>query len=104
MSTSIPTSPQTYPYRPLTEPDSIRLLLIQPGTNDEIHCNITHTTLYACRLELFDHYTALSYVWGDLTNPKLIWVDGIAVSMTSNLHTALCDLRDESRVFRLWVN
>jgi len=104
MSASIPTSPQKYPYRPLVEPDSFRLLLIQPGAEDEIHCNLIHTTLYDCRLELFDHYTALSYVWGDLTNPKLIWVDSIAVSVTSNLHAALCDLRDESRALRLWVD
>jgi hypothetical protein len=104
MSAFIPASPQKYPYRPLVEPDSIRLLLIEPGKMQEIHCSLVHTTLYACRLELFDHYTALSYVWGDLTNPKLIWVDGIAVSVTSNLHAALCDLRDELRVFRLWVD
>jgi hypothetical protein len=104
MSASIPVSPQIYPYQPLTDPGSIRLLLIKPGTTKEIHGSLVHTTLYACRLELFDHYISLSYVWGDLTNPKIVWVDGIAVSVTANLHAALCDLRDGSRVLRLWVD
>jgi hypothetical protein len=34
-------------------------------------------------------YTALSYVWGEATPTRTIWIDGCPVEVTENLFTAL---------------
>jgi len=93
-----------FSYPPLTEDNSIRLILIRPspfGTAN-VHCNLVHTTLSQCEHEILDHYIALSYVWGDATNVRTIWVDDTQVNVTDNLYFALRDLRDATRVLRLW--
>jgi hypothetical protein len=94
----------TYLYQHLTEADSIRLLLLHPGTEGAIYCSLIRWTLSICRAELVDHYVALSYVWGNLANPEIIWMDEVAVFVTKNLYEALCDLRDVSRTPRLWID
>lgn len=97
---------QPYPYKPLTEPDSIRLLCLSPvstGT-DVLEVSLVHTTFSKCDVDIIDSYTALSYVWGDATKLKMIHVDSVPVTVTSNLHDALYDIRDDTRVLRLWVD
>lgn len=95
-----------FSYQPLTENDSIRLIQIQPSLleSTDVCCNIIHTTLSQCEHEILDHYTALSYVWGDPTDLKTIWVDDSPVSVTASLCSALRGLRDATRVLRLWAD
>jgi len=53
----------------------------------------------------FQRYSALSYVWGDPTNPKYISLDGEhRFPVTENLHAALRSLRQPTEGIRLWVD
>ncbi|KAH6661847.1 heterokaryon incompatibility protein-domain-containing protein, partial [Halenospora varia] len=92
-------------YQPLREPNSIRLLILQPGPlGSEIRCSLVYTTVSDCRNDIYDHYTALSYVWGDPTDTTTIIVDGQPFQATVNLAAALDDLRDDERPLRMWVD
>ena len=107
-------SPKAFQYEALTEKDGIRLIIIPPkvsgnGTvttvnSDAFQCGLIHTTLSQCENEIIDHYTALSYVWGDATDKQTIWVNESPVQVTVNLYAALNDLQDEIRVLRLWAD
>ncbi|CZR53660.1 uncharacterized protein PAC_03540 [Phialocephala subalpina] len=96
---------QTFKYEPITESDGIRLLVLHPAENEaaEIRCSLIITALSKCEYEVIDHYTALSYVWGDASNIKPIEVDGAQVEITANLHDALLYIRDQSRPIHLWL-
>jgi hypothetical protein len=95
-----------YSYQELTEDDSIRLLLVQPALSKvaAICCRLVHTTLSECESDIYEHYVALSYVWGDTTRHESVWIDDSEVTVTASLHSALRDLRDKTRVLRLWVD
>jgi hypothetical protein len=62
------------------------------------------TTLRKSQEEIIDHYTALSYVWGDAADRVLIQVGQQTLEVTTSLECALRHLRDERRVLRLWVD
>ena len=52
-------------------------------------------------------YVALSYVWGDVTAKRRIFVDNTPMAITQNLEAALCQLRNYPRVkqgFRIWAD
>jgi hypothetical protein len=93
-------------YQPLVEADSFRLLLIQPSIPDatQVECRLLNTTLSNCDRDIIDHYTALSYVWGDPSQTRRILLDGHEVIITATLEAALRDLRDDTRVVRLWAD
>ncbi|KAH7382773.1 heterokaryon incompatibility protein-domain-containing protein [Cadophora sp. MPI-SDFR-AT-0126] len=93
-------------YEPLSSHDSIRLLLLSPSRDNsaEIQCDLIQSTLRACKEDLIDQYTALSYVWGDPNEVKPILLDGSYFHVTRNLFHALRDLRDQDRVRRLWID
>ncbi len=65
-------------YRPLVEHDSIRVILLHPAEDPsaEVECTMEHVTLSEYNNNLIDHYTALSYVWGDSAEKHEIVVDG----------------------------
>ncbi|KAE9379676.1 HET-domain-containing protein [Stipitochalara longipes BDJ] len=94
-----------YPYQPLDEPDSIRLLCLNPASSStaEVRCDLLHTTLRFCA-DIYGHYTALSYVWGNPNNNKIIWVNRTPFSITVNLYSALRDLRHKSSALQLWTD
>ncbi|KAI1290671.1 heterokaryon incompatibility protein-domain-containing protein [Xylaria venustula] len=53
----------------------------------------------------FQSYTALSYVWGDASNPQKITVNGSTqVSITRNLYSFLRSLRGTKSGRRLWCD
>lgn len=95
-----------FSYKHLIERDSIRLILLLPASsdNEEIRCRLIPTTLSECKDDISDHYTALSYVWGDDKYTRTIFVDEFSFSVSANLHLALRDLRDRERVLRLWAD
>jgi hypothetical protein len=96
----------SFQYDALTEPDSIRILLLEPSpeTSSQIRCNLVHTTLAICKDNIRDEYTALSYVWGNPSTSQSILVNGKAFNITTNLFHALRDLRDNHKVRRLWID
>jgi hypothetical protein len=49
-------------------------------------------------------YEALSYVWGDLDNPRSIYIGEHDLPVTKNLHAALSHLRNFSLERIIWVD
>ncbi|KAE8445418.1 hypothetical protein EG329_013431 [Mollisiaceae sp. DMI_Dod_QoI] len=96
---------RTYQYSTLHGNDSIRLLILHPGLpGSDIHCSLIHTTISHCHGNIFEHYTALSYVWGYVTERRTIYVDRMPLEITVNLFEALDDLRQEHQTFRVWAD
>jgi Heterokaryon incompatibility protein (HET) len=93
-------------YKTLTEPDSFRIILLQPSTIHDapLQGSLVHSTLSQCDRDIIDHFSALSYVWGDATKLGSITIDDIAVGITATLEAALRDLRDGSRIMRVWAD
>ncbi|KAL2017902.1 hypothetical protein VTK56DRAFT_1558 [Thermocarpiscus australiensis] len=90
-----------YIYQPLTQPDSIRLLRLQPGTPDSEH---VHFTLYAARLDDRPSYEAISYCWGDPTDTRIVFCAHKVLHVTASLYTALKRLRHADRERILWAD
>ncbi|KAK5695129.1 DNA-binding proteins Bright/BRCAA1/RBP1 and proteins containing BRIGHT domain [Elasticomyces elasticus] len=90
-------------YKPLIPSrNEIRLLRVQPNADHdaEIVCTLDNAIL-----EDGLAYHALSYTWGDLSNPLSIQVDGHALPITRNLHAALLTLRcSTGEVLTIWVD
>jgi hypothetical protein len=95
-----------FSYKPLTEPDAIRLIVLQSALhdNEKVQCSLIHTTLSECENDIFDHYTALSYVWGDPTDLQTVLINESPFRVTVNLYSALRDLRDSTKTLRLWAD
>ncbi|PMD32508.1 HET-domain-containing protein, partial [Hyaloscypha variabilis F] len=97
--------PETYQYSPLLTKNSIRLLLLQPGApGSDIHCSLIHSTLRDMHDDIYQHYIALSYVWGDASKTRTVFVDHTPFQATVNLAAALEDLRHPQMVLRLWAD
>lgn len=78
------------PYKPILqqESDGIRSLLLHPpssGKPDEVRCDLVYNTVSQFSHDLIDQYFALSYVWGDLTDCRVIHIDNHPVEVTVNL-------------------
>ncbi|KAK3652901.1 hypothetical protein LTR56_004849 [Elasticomyces elasticus] len=90
-------------YKPLfPSKNEIRLLRVQPNAdrNAEVVCTLDHAILEDGLV-----YHALSYTWGDLSNPHSIQVDGHDLQVTKNLHAALQTLRRSTEeVLTIWVD
>ncbi len=99
-------APTSFKYGSLTEPDSFRLILLQPSSfhGAALQCTLLHTTLSQCDRDIIDHYTALSYTWGDPTKTGSIYVQGHKFTITATLEAALRDLRAPARMLRIWAD
>jgi hypothetical protein len=97
---------QQYRYSLLEKDDSFRLIVLQPASesHEPLQCRLIHTTLFDCSFDIIDHYTAVSYVWGNPNDTGTIVVDGTAMTITATLAAALRDLRDKTRVNRVWAD
>ena len=96
-----------YEYYPIADPDGIRLIELQPSEDlsAPLKCSLMHTKLSLCdNRDIFGHYTALSYVWGNPEKNRKLFVDGKCLGITTNLCSALLDLRDEQRSLLLWAD
>ena len=96
----------TFKYKPLKEPDAFRLILLQPSKSHvtPLQCTLLHTTLSQCDRDIIDHYTALSYVWGNATQRGNILINNSLMDITVTLESALRHIRDEYRVVRIWAD
>lgn len=61
----------TFRYNALSEPDSIRLLVLEPSKSPEadLHGHLVYTTIREYENDIYTGYIAISYVWGD-PSPK----------------------------------
>jgi len=87
-------------YRALSSGiNEIRILRLLPPVDDddEVRCELVHQSLDETLT-----YDALSYVWGDPKPAQKIYVGGMAVTVTPNLHGALRRLRHAGR--DIWVD
>jgi hypothetical protein len=96
----------SFKYKILVESDSFRIILLEPSVSHDapLQCKLLHTTLSLCDRDIIDHYTALSYVWGDATQRGQISIEDVAVDITATLEAALRDLRDRNRAVRVWAD
>ncbi|KAF5875955.1 putative het domain protein [Botrytis fragariae] len=95
-------------YSYFTDPldsDSIRLLGLMPDEDltSPIHCRLHDYSLRESDRGIH-LYEALSYVWGSLENPKVVYIDNRSLSITANLHRALLHLRDPTFERIIWVD
>ncbi|KAG7411853.1 Heterokaryon incompatibility protein 6, OR allele [Fusarium oxysporum f. sp. rapae] len=99
-------SSNMFQYRPLEHLDSFRLLHLEPSLNHsaDLKGSLHHATLSDCDYDLIEPYTALSYVWGDANQRGAIHLGGSAKEITASLDAALRDMRDKSRVCRIWAD
>jgi hypothetical protein len=96
---------QLFRYDPLVRRDSIRLFILQPGIpGTTIRGTLLHTTVTECDENIYEHYTTLSYVWGDSTNRVTIYISDKPLNITKNLAEALDGMRHESKLLRVWAD
>src|ERR1700744_932624 len=96
--------PTTYqrPHRPIDSVSGdIRLISLKPSTTIEadIHCELIDATLTDP-----PPYEALSYVCGDPSITRDLFLDGVPVPVTTNLESALRHLRQETQPRILWTD
>ena len=72
--------------------------------NGQVSGCLIHTTLKESCDEVIDHFTALSYAWGDASDTTIIAIDGKPLSVARTLDSALRHLRDSKRVMRIWAD
>ena len=93
-----------FKYRPLDADasDAMRLAVLWPVPPNEraVECSLIHVCL-----DNTLPYFALSYTWGDSTDPKRsIYVDGHHVRVTRSLYSALFRMRGETNLVLLWID
>jgi hypothetical protein len=87
-------------YEPLKD-GQFRLITIDKS---ELHSGVPD-----CRMEVFDiakaiAYKALSYAWGDPKVTGRIKVNGVSIQKTTNLVSALAQLRQIDNIEYLWID
>ena len=101
--TSLPKTPTIeMAYAELdTNQNLIRLLRLGPASSDddEITCSFVIASL-----DEKPEFEALSYTWGDVNDTRPVEVEGSALPVTSNLHSALRHLRLKDKERTLWVD
>ncbi len=87
-------------YQPITRPDEIRLIILEPGApGDPLECHLINV-----QLSWRTKYEALSYAWGDASITRPLACSGRSIDVAASLHDALTDLRlPQSRRY-LWVD
>lgn len=95
-----------YQYRRLQGSDAIRIIKLYPSSvlDAEIKCELLRTSLTECEEDIHSLYTAISYVWGDVSETKTISIDGKKLKITATLYSALRHIRLKKEPTRLWAD
>ncbi|KAI0465642.1 heterokaryon incompatibility protein-domain-containing protein [Xylaria cf. heliscus] len=93
-----------YEHRPLTSPDSIRILTLQPASSPKapIQCSLEELDLQY--LTPSTSYEALSYVWGERIGTIPVLCHGKQLLVTQNCRDALIHLRLPFKRRRLFID
>lgn len=96
---------QQYEYSPITDARGIRQLELYPSSDKgaPICGSLLHTIL-PTNDDIFDDYTALSYVWGDNNKTSIVLIDGRPLVVTKNLDCALKHMRSEKKKIYIWAD
>ncbi|EME84950.1 uncharacterized protein MYCFIDRAFT_41912, partial [Pseudocercospora fijiensis CIRAD86] len=89
-------------YQPLdTSAREIRLVTVEAGKGDEIHCKLNTVSLDGD----LPQYESVSYCWGDITKKSSIVLDGqTTVDVSKNAHAALMRIRDPNIDRTIWID
>ncbi|RWA11912.1 hypothetical protein EKO27_g3216 [Xylaria grammica] len=95
-----------FSYSLIYKKDHLRVLSLEPARDRDADLigSLRVTTLRDEYEELVEPYTAISYVWGDRTPVDKILLNGHELGITENLGAALRDIRDATRVRRIWTD
>ncbi|KAI0412807.1 heterokaryon incompatibility protein-domain-containing protein [Xylaria grammica] len=95
-----------FPSSLIYKKDHLRVLSLEPARDRDANLigSLRVTTLRDEYEELVEPYTAISYVWGDPTPVDKILLNGHDLGITENLGAALRDIRDATRVRRIWAD
>ena len=96
------TSTERYQYKPVSQPDGIRCLVLEGATgaaDEPLICRLHHH-----RLADEPDFEAISYVWGSSQKTHTIICDGQQLAITKNLHTVLLQARLPSQERTLWAD
>ncbi|KAF4951963.1 hypothetical protein FGADI_7079 [Fusarium gaditjirri] len=99
-----PSSSSTMPYLPLSGPNCIRLLSIEPGPSDEPLCCTLEELDLANPPPRYCSFSALSYRWGDETPVFNILLNGYSILVRENLLQFLQHARDSGWYKNLWID
>lgn len=92
----------SYKYEPLLGETHIRLLILNPGTGEDLLVgSIKMVDLDDPELDSFE---AISYVWGSNEKDQAILIDGRPLPITTNLREALLQTRLQERPRILWAD
>ncbi|KAG8162745.1 hypothetical protein KVR01_007223 [Diaporthe batatas] len=100
-------APYRYELVPLPTSEHTRVLVLQPGPNDDERCPLSGS------LKLLDiadadsepfKFEAISYVWGRPKKSRVIIIDGQLLRITRSLRRALLQTRLPDRPRRLWAD
>ncbi|PNP78687.1 hypothetical protein FNYG_08033 [Fusarium nygamai] len=92
-----------YSYKPLRNGDDIRLIELPPTGLASLGRKLDISILTFTHRDA-PSYEALSYVWGDPSNPVAITADGQNMHIGRNLYDALTHIQLEQQTRRLWVD
>ncbi|POS71226.1 hypothetical protein DHEL01_v210379 [Diaporthe helianthi] len=100
-------APYRYDIDPLPPLGYIRVLVLQPGPNDDNECPLAGS-LKLLAIDDADSepfkFEAISYVWGSREKSHVILVDGQLLRITASLREALLQTRLPDRSRRLWAD
>ena len=90
-----------YKYLKELRGEKIRLIKLTSHRDSEhLSCSVVYISLNNRSIK----YNALSYVWGNKSNPASMLCDGLRFEITQNLHQALTQVRRARSSTLLWVD
>jgi hypothetical protein len=94
------TTIESYVYHSLPSGDFIRLLILEPGTDDEV----LKGTLHIAPLDEVQVFEAISYVWGSSDKACTILCNERTIRITANLRDTLKQVRLSNERRILWAD
>lgn len=93
--------PLSYQYTERPPLESIRRLILQPGSGDE---PLVGDLEMVGLTDAKDSFEAISYVWGSGKMDETMTINGKSLAITRNLRGALCQVRLRDRPRALWAD
>jgi hypothetical protein len=90
-----------YPGALINGPGLIRILKLKSIIDDRIYCKLTNVDIAVCDVKA---YSALSYRWGDLADPKLIYCNRVLFKVQPSLFQALFHIWSKDPELLIWVD